>query len=469
MSAEFFNHKPIAVIGGGIAGLASAWYLQKEGIPYVVFEASDRLGGLVKTTLEDDLVVEFGPDAFITRKPHALALVKELGLEAELMTVNKLPERIYVLVNGEMQPLPKGLTLLVPTDFTAFLQSTLLSWPAKFRMLADYVIPAKKNTEDESLASFVRRRLGSEALDRLADPLLAGVYNADAEKQSMMATFGQYPKLELEHGSLIRGMRKLAKDRKAKTQQTSTSPIAPIVSLKQGMSQIISTLETKLHGDIHLNHPVQQIQQEFNSFRLDIANGKSFEASGILCACPVDVSRKLLASLAPESAEGLSQIRYEGIASMSLLFNADDIPKALDAYGLVIPPSEKRSIDGMQWSSSKWQGRSNEGKILLRVFYGGPHTRDMLTKSDDEVLDIVKKELQKILGVSSEAQKVFSHKWSNAYPQYDVGHIDLVESIMTSLPDTLALAGHAYAGVGLPDTIKTAKAASDKLAATFKK
>jgi len=342
-------------------------------------------------------------------------------------------------------------------------------------MLADYFIPAKKNNDDESLASFVRRRLGPEALDKLADPLLAGVYNADAEKQSMLATFGQYPKIEQEHGSLIRGMRKLAKQRKVKTQETSIeskkAPIAPIVSLKHGMSgmsQIISSLESQLSGDLKLNHQVQEIVEDGEDFKLTVQSCELFEASGIIFACPVDVSRKLIADIAPRAAEGLRQIRYEGIASMSLLYKQDEIPKALDAYGLVIPPSEKRNIDGMQWSSSKWQGRSPEGQVLIRVFYGGPHTRDMLTKLNDDVLEIVKSELVDILDITAEPQKVFSHKWNNAYPQYDVGHIDLVESIMTALPDNIALAGHAYSGVGLPDTIKTAKAASQKLAASIK-
>ncbi len=460
--------KPVAIIGGGIAGLASAWYLQQENIPYVVFEASDRLGGLVHTITQDKLVMEFGPDAFITRKPHALTLVKELGLEDELVTVNKLPERIYVLVNGKMQPLPKGLTLLVPTDFVAFLQSTLLSWSAKFRMLAEYFIPAKRDSSDESLANFVRRRLGAEALDRLADPLLAGVYNADAEKQSMLATFGQYPKIEKEHGSLIRGMRKLAKLNKEKAKQANKVAIAPLVSLKQGMAQLISSLEAKLSGDIKLQHEVKQVVISDQGYALSFQNGEACEVPGIIFACPVDVSRKLLSGIAPKATKGLQQMRYEGIASMSLLYNINDIPRELDAYGLVIPPSERRSIDGMQWSSSKWQARCPEGQILLRVFYGGPHTRDMLQKAEHEVIEVVKAEVQDILGIVAEPLKVFSHKWSNAYPQYDVGHIELVKSIMDALPDSLALAGHAYAGVGLPDTIKTAKAASAKLVATLK-
>ena len=229
MKIKVTSEQHTIIIGGGIAGLAAAWYLQSDGIDYTLLEASERFGGLIHTQHKDNCIIEFGPDAFITRKPHAMDLVHELGIEDELIPVNDTPERIYVLSDGQLVPLPDGLRLLVPTNIPAFLTSPLMSIPGKLRVLMDTLIPPNLSDEDESLANFVVRRMGQEALDKLADPLLAGVYNAEMHKQSILATFPQYRALEKKHGSLIRGM--------SESQQNVTpSNQHALVSFKNGMS-----------------------------------------------------------------------------------------------------------------------------------------------------------------------------------------------------------------------------------------
>ncbi|GAB5492683.1 MAG: protoporphyrinogen oxidase [Phototrophicaceae bacterium] len=441
------------IIGGGIAGLASAWYLQQAGIDYTLVEASNRFGGLIQSQYKDDCIVEFGPDAFITRKPWAMDLVREIGIEDDIIAVNKTPERIHVLVDGKLAPLPEGLGLLVPTNIPAFFASSLMSLQGKLRVMMDYVIPPNVSDEDESLADFVIRRMGQEALDKLADPLLAGVYNAEMDKQSILATFPQYRALEKKFGSLIRGMLETQKN-------VPKSDKPALVSFNNGMSHLVESLRGKLTGEIRNNSPVVDIQEEY---RVILEDGTALKADSLILATGAHVSSKLLESVAGESARGLQSIRYAGIGSMSLLFDETDIPIPLDAYGIVIPASAKRMIDGMQWATAKWVKRGPEGKALIRVFYGGPNTRYMLDKSESELLAIIREELRAIMGIIASPKWFLHGKWNNAYPQYDVGHIERVARIEFALPDTIALAGNAYHGVGIPDTIKTAKASAEKL------
>lgn len=463
MKIPIETEQKVIIIGGGIAGLAAAWYLQQDDVQYTLLESNDRFGGLIYTKYEQDCAVEFGPDAFITRKPWARDLVREIGLDDELIAVNDTPERIYVLADGKLALLPAGLRLLVPTDIGAFLASPLMSLPGKLRALMDMFVPPREEDSDESLADFIIRRMGQEALDKIADPLLAGVYNADMHEQSILATFPQYRALEKEHGSLIRGM--LAREEAAQARTTDTeTPAAPaLVSFKGGMSQFINTLASKLTGDVRLNCPVERIEPHKTGYRAIMQDGLIVEGDSIIVATPSNIAAKLLETVAPESAVGLSQIRHAGIGSLSLLYDADDVELPLDAYGVVIPSSAARMIDGMQWSSSKWVNRAPEGKALIRVFFGGPHTRYMLDKSDDELLAIVREEVRAILGITAKPQMTQLGKWENAYPQYDVGHIERIAAIESTLPPTIALAGKAYHGVGIPDTVRTAKNAAKKL------
>jgi oxygen-dependent protoporphyrinogen oxidase len=446
------------VVGGGIAGLSAAYYLQQQGGDYTLLEASDRFGGLVYTERVDSCLVEYGPDAFITRKPWALDLAKSLGLEDDLIPVNPTPERIYVLVNGRLVPLPDGLRLLVPTKLGPFLNSALLSPWGKLRVLLDQVISAKSDDADESLADFVRRRMGQEALERLADPLLGGVYNAEMERQSILATFPQYRQIEAKHGSLIRGMQ-------AASQSAPKSETPPLLSFKGGMGQLVDKLVQSLSGDLCLNTSVERIASENGNYRLTLADGDVLNTSHLVLATPANVSARLLADVAPDAADGLSQIRYEGVGSMSLAYHRADVPHPLDAYGVVIPARENRPIDGMQWSSSKWPGRALEDFLLIRVFFGGPHTRQMLEYDDDTLLEVVQRELRSILGIGNDPFMMSVRRWRNAYPQYDVGHIERVAAIEHAVSANIKLAGNAYHGVGLPDTIRTGKVAAESLGA----
>lgn len=449
--------RSVAVVGGGVAGLAAAYTLGQAGVPLTLIERSGRVGGLVQTVEHDGCRVEFGPDAFITRKPWALALARALGLGDAVIPVNPTRERIYVLAGGRLAPLPDGLNLLVPTKIGPFLRSPLLTPWGKLRMLADVVIPPKGDDADETLADFVRRRCGAEALDRLADPLLSGVYNAEMERQSILATFPQYRQIEARHGSLIRGMRAAAR-----TAPADTSPA--LVSFAGGMGQFIDALAAAVTGEVRLNTAVTALARDGDGWRLHLDGGETLDAGAVVLATPANVTAALLADVAPDAAAGLRGIRYEGVGSTSLAFRAADVPHPLDAYGIVVPASAGRRIDGMQWSSSKWPNRAPDGVALLRVFFGGPHTRTMLDYDDEHLLRIIRDELRAILGITAAPLHTTTGRWRAAYPQYDLGHIERVDRVFAALPDGVALAGNAYRGVGLPDTIHTAQAAAERVA-----
>ncbi|MCH8908209.1 MAG: protoporphyrinogen oxidase [Candidatus Heimdallarchaeota archaeon] len=264
-----FQKEPlVAIVGGGIAGLAAAWFLQHARISYVLLEENDYLGGLIQTSYVDGMTIEFGADGFITRKTEASDLVKQLGLQEELITLNETDERIYILSDGKLHPLPEGLQLLVPTRIWPFIKSKLLSRKGKFSVLLDIFAKSKVSADDESLASFVRRKFGDEMLKKLAEPLLAGVYNADSEKLIILATFPQYRELKEENGSLIRGMRSKTKNKKLEFNAKSQ-----LISFKGGMSTLIDGLREKLDGNIILNASVVQIQNNGDYMKVKTSSG----------------------------------------------------------------------------------------------------------------------------------------------------------------------------------------------------
>jgi len=447
------NKPNIVIVGAGLAGLSCAWYLRDAGANITVVESSDSVGGKVQSmTLETpsgDAIIETGPDGFLTRKPWAHDLATELGLDDEIIPVNDTPERIYILTKRGLQGMPDGLYLLVPTDLEAFRQSDLFTLGGKLRMAVEQYIPPKADDEDESLAEFITRRLGAEALDKLGEPLLAGVFNADPDKQSILATFPNFRKIEKQYGSLIKGMQTI--------QANTTLPTQPnLISLRGGMGQFAEHLAKQLTCDIRLNTPVRDIRRTDGHYTIAI-DGDVLDADYVIVTTQADTASHLLHHVAPATSKHLSRIRYSGIASVTLAYRREDVAHPLDAYGVVVPSSVGVEIDGIQFASSKWTHRAPDDIALIRAFFGGPQTRHMLDHDDDTALRIVKRELADMLGITGEPLNYRLLRWEQGYPQYDVGHLDLVAEIEASLPDNLYVGGNAYHGVGLPDTIHYSK------------
>lgn len=461
MSQYSKNESEVLIIGGGLAGLTSAWYLQKKNIPYTLIESSNRFGGLIESFHVDGNIIEFGPDSFITRKPWAMNLVKDLGIDDKVIFVNKTQERIYIYLKNKLIPLPQGLRLLVPTKIFPFLFSSIMSTRGKLRLLLDIVLPKKNIDIDESVENFVTRRFGKEALDNIAEPILGGVYNSQMSSQSILSTFPQFKKLEKDHRSLIRGMHKTNK------MQKNQQPYEKgFVSLKEGMGSLINTLAKRLNGNLLLDSEVTEILEN-NTVKLK--DGAELNYQYLILATQANISSKLLENINDDISNLLGQIKYESVGCVSFVFNKKDIPDNIDAHGVVVPGVSNKNIDGIQFSSYKWDDRVVKGKVLIRAFFGGPNTREVLKQNDDLISQIVLKDVREILKIEGFPLNSYSKKWINSYPQYGLNHKSLIAKIEKNLSSNIKLSGNAYHGIGMPDTINSAKRAVDEIEADIKK
>ncbi len=466
----------VVIVGGGIAGLSAAWYVQREAaragleVALTVLEASDRWGGKVLTEHVDGLadepfVVEGGPDSFMTQKPWAMELARELGLGDRLLGTNDRKRSTYVLVRGKPIPLPEGVMLIVPTRLKPFALSPLISPLGKLRMALDLFIPARRDEEDETLAEFVTRRLGAEALDKIAEPLMSGIYNADPTLQSVQATFPRFHQIEREHGSLIRGMLAARKPSAARPLGQPKSRVPMFMSLLGGTQELIDALVRGIQGDLRLGASVSSVERSQAGFSVTTAAGETLSADAVILTTPARVSAQLVAAFAPEAAAGLRAIRYLSTGAISLAYAAGQIQRPLPGFGLVIPRSERRPINAITISSTKFDHRAPAGYALLRVFFGGSRSPETMDAGDDALLDLVRNELRSILGIEDAPLFHRIFRWRGANPQYDRGHLGRITAIEAALPPGLGIAGSALRGVGLPDCIHQSHQTAERVIA----
>jgi oxygen-dependent protoporphyrinogen oxidase len=455
----------VVIVGGGIAGLSAAWYLRQQAarqrlsLRYTLLETSDRWGGKIRSERIEGVgggptVIEAGPDSFLTRKPWALSLARELGLDEHLQFLDAPGLRTYSLLRGQLVPLPAGWNLLAPAQWQPFLQSPLFSLRGKARICLEPFIPPRRDGSDESLGQFVRRRLGAEALDRAAAPLMAGVYNAPADEQSLRATFPQFAALEREYRSVIRGLR-------AARQKSAREDIPPFFSLDGGSELLVQRLLERLDGDLLLQCEVVGIVRNVDgAYDVRLRDDSQLYADAIILACPAMIAAHILRESVPDAANLLAGIGSSGIGSVYLGYRRSDIPHPLDGAGVVIPSSAGRRIDGITWVSSKWPARAPKDLALLRVFFGGPATRKTLDLDDAALLTLVRNELAAILGMQTPPlfQRIFRAR--DGYPRYTVGHLERVEAIERALPAGLHVTGASYRGVGVPDCVRQGQEAA---------
>lgn len=466
----------IVIVGGGIAGLSAAFYLQKAArasdfpARYTLVERDARLGGKIVTdsvAVPGDgsgaFIVEGGPDSFLTQKPWGVQLAHDLGLDDQLMETNEARRKVYVLVNGKRHPLPDGLMLIVPTKFGPFARSPLLSPWGKLRMALDLCIPPRRDGADETLADFVRRRLGAEALDRIAEPLLAGIHNSESERQSLLATFPRFRALEEQHGSLIRGM--LAQLRRASGSRDGQDRRSPFVTLRGGVANLVQALAAALDDRLLVGREVVAIEHEPRSahpYRVRLDHGETLPTDAVILTLPAFAAAGLVAPFQPELAAGLKKIRYVTTGTITLAYRRAEIGEPLDGFGLLIPRSERRRINACTVTSTKFDHRAPAGYVLLRVFVGGSRNPDVVDLDDPALLALVRGELRDILGIAAEPVIARIYRWPNANPQYDLGHLDHVDALEAGCPHGLYLAGSAYRGVGIPDCVRQGQEVAER-------
>jgi protoporphyrinogen/coproporphyrinogen III oxidase len=465
----------VVIIGGGITGLAAAYRLLEKSrelqtpIQLTLLESSDRLGGIVQTAERDGFLLERGPDSFISEKPAALNLVKRLGLESRLIETNSRHRRSFVVNRGRLLPVPEGFQLLAPARFWPFVKSGIFSPAGKARMALELLVPRRAaNGADESLANFVRRRFGREALERMAQPMVGGIYTADPEKLSLQATMPRFLDMEREHGSLIRALRKQNSD--TANRETSGARYSLFLSFDRGMQVLTDELSKQISGpqvSLRLNTAVNSIVREPNerTWKVTTADGETFVAEAVCLALPAYTSAQVLREVDSELAAELNAILYASSATINLAYRREDIPHALDGFGFVVPAIEGRSLIACSFSSVKFAGRAPADHVLLRAFVGGALQPEALKQTDDELLAGVRNDLRELIGVSNEPLFAEVARWERSMPQYHLGHLERVKRIdegLASLPG-LTLAGNGFTGLGISDCIRTGEAAAEQI------
>lgn len=449
----------ILVAGGGISGLSAALELQDQGAAVTLVEAGSRFGGPLHTEIIDGCQVDTGPDSFLSSKPDGIKLIERLGLQDRVINTRPDGGGTFILRKGRLVPLPEGITLLVPTQFKAVATTPLLTPLGKLRLLMDYVIPAKKSGGDESVGDFVKRRMGRQAFEQLAEPLLSGIYAGDASKLSVQSTFPRLMDVERQYGGIIKGA--IAQRKAARQRTGSPAPrYSPFVSLQGGLGELIDRLLVELEpSDIRRETALSAIEPENNGYRVTLSDGSNLFVDGVILATPAPATANLVEPLIPDLATTLREIPYVSSATVSMAFRQAEIEGRQGGRGFVIPRVEGRKLTAVTWSSNKFAGRVPEGIALLRGFVGRAGQEETAFLPEDELIDLVRSELARITGITAEPIMAKSFRWHNALPQYNIGHKDRLERIERVLTDhpRLAVTGSAYRGVGIPDCIGNAR------------
>lgn len=470
--------KRVVIIGGGISGLSTAYNLEKlleqseDALSYILFEKRKRLGGNIITEEEKGFVVEGGPDCFISEKPWALALCKELGLKDEIICTNDERRKTFVLWKGKLHELPEGVILMVPTKMVPILWSTLISFPGKIRMGLEYFMPKRKSNEDESLGSFVRRRLGKEALTKIAEPLIAGIHAGDPETMSIKSSFPRFVELEQKYGSLIKGMLARMVEAKKWKKKSTEEKTTMFMTLKGGVATLTKTIASSLPiGSTVQGKEIAGIVQN------DVSGGNpsytisfdgdrdTIEADAVIIATPAYAAANLLKEMDPPLSDQLMDIPYASTATVSIAYKKEDVSHPLNGFGFVVPKVENRRIMAATWTSVKFSYRAPEDSILIRCFVGGALNEELVSLSDEEMIKMVKEELKDIMGIDAKPTLSRVFRFHKAMPQYTIGHEDKVTRIeqMVDGHDGLFLTGSAYRGIGISDCVHNGEITAKKV------
>ena len=460
------------IVGGGIAGLATAYELSRRGVSFVLLERAARAGGVILSEEIDGFVIDGGPDALLIQKPDGIKLCEELGLGDRLVST-KPPRLAYIQRGGQLHALPAASVLGIPTRVGPFVSTRLFSWLGKLRMAAELFVPARRDEGDESIGSFMTRRFGREATTYLAEPLLAGIHAGDVDRLSIRALFPRFVEAERTHGSLLKAFR---------SNPNPASPANPesqipnpgkgngaFKSLAGGLSELIRALVSVLpSGSICLNSTVSRIteQREHGSFRVERASGDAIAARAVVIATPAYATSSLTRELDGEISGIFSEIRYASAATIVLAFPRRAVAHPLNGSGFVVPRVENTGIMAASWLSSKWPDRAPDDKVLLRTFVGGARDPKALEESDAELMSRSMRALRPLLGITGEPLLSRVYRWDRANAQHEVGHLDRVAAIERALTHHpgLFVTGSGFRGTGIPDCVADGRATGKQLA-----
>ena len=464
--AQTWDSFDVAIVGGGIAGLSVAYRLICDApwLRVALFEATDRIGGKVLTerveTEHGSFIVEAGPDAYLAQKPWARDLAIELGLGDEIIPINRSAFPVQLMKQGTLHDLPDGIRLIAPTKAIPFARSTLLGPLEKLRAAGDLVKPSHSGSPDESLSSFVRRRLGTGVLDWIAEPLVTGIYNADPQHLSVAATFPQFLELEARHRSVIRGLR-------ANRVQTG-KPAPPLFeSFRVGTATLVDALARRTQ---HISRTACRVsglsRTAAGMYSVEFLDGNPVTAKWVVLAAPAEAAARIIRGTAPDASRQLSTLRTETAGTISMAFRKNEIHRPMKGYGLVIPAREGAEFNAMTIASEKFPGRAPESWTLLRLFFGGYRSPSTIILDEPDLIKSAISLLSKVMGIDAKPLFTRVTRWPAGSPQYDVGHLDRIKSVRASLPPNVSIIGSPYDGVGLPDITRSATDCAKQLVAS---
>ena len=450
----------------------------KADFEVVVVEGRERVGGNIRTEKTDGFLIEGGPDCFISEKPWAMALCNRIGLGDDLLATNSRFQKTFVLSRARLHELPEGVILMIPTKMVPLVFSSLISIPGKIRMALEYFVPRRRATTEESLGDFVRRRLGKEVLEKIAEPLIAGIHAGDPETMSVSSSFPKFVEMEQEHGSLIKGMLKRMASMKGSGSKGMSSSgakrVTMFMTLKGGLTDLVGELTGRLTGTNHTRImtgvKVTGLSKEGSGYKVgfednaEAANGSAITADAVIVAAPAHAASAILSGFDPELSEKLTTIPYASTATISVAFKRAEITHPLNGFGFVVPGVEGRRIMAATWTSVKFDHRAPSGSVLIRCFVGGARNTALINSTDEELVNIVREELRDIMGI--EAVPVLSrvYRFINSMPQYTIGHAGRVEWITerTATYPGLYLTGSAYHGIGIADSVRYGEVVAKK-------
>jgi oxygen-dependent protoporphyrinogen oxidase len=450
----------VAIIGGGISGLSTAYYLSKAGLSCTLIEARPRLGGVIQTERIEDCVVEAGPDSFLSAKPQAMDLIRELGLEGEVIGSNDHQRKTFIRRKGRMVELPDGVQMLVPTKILPMATTPLVGWRTKVRMALEWFRrPYAGPDRDRSVAEFVADHYGQETVDYLAEPLLAGIYGGDPAQLSISSVLGRFVELERKYGSLTRGV--LAERPHAKG-----TPAPLFRTLRGGLGSLVTAI-TKALGDRtrFLHRPVEALERVGAGLRLRVV-GHWLDADHVVLACEAHQAARLIGSVDERLAELLGSVAYSSSMTVALGFRRDAVREQMHGFGFLVPKRERRKLLACTWVGNKFPHRVPDSLAVLRCFLGGVGGESALEESDEAITGAIREELRDLAGVAAEPVFSKTFRWPRSMAQYTVGHgkrIQELERRLESIPGVY-LAGNAYHGIGVPDCIRMGKLAATRIA-----
>jgi protoporphyrinogen/coproporphyrinogen III oxidase len=447
-------NKKVVIIGGGITGLTAAYYLKQEQnknnlpIDILLIEASPKLGGKIQTVRKNGFVIERGPDSFLERKRSAYRLAENLGIQSQI--VNNTAGKAYVLVNNQLHGMPEGSNMGIPTQIKPFIFSGLFSPVGKLRASLDFVLPKTHVDGDISLGKFFRRRLGNEVVENLIEPLLSGIYSGDIDEMSLMATFPQFFQIEQKHQSIVLGMKKEMPVKKSKGPRKGI-----FQTVRTGLETIVERIEEELDQDEVLKGvQVVKVDKLSNKYEITLSDGSFIEADSIIAT----VSHRFIPEIFKNKSvfEPLRKVPSTSVANVALAFPESAIKKDIDGTGFVVSRNSDYNITACTWTHKKWPHACPKGKILLRCYVGRPDQKEIVDKTDEELVKIVLEDLSKTMDITEEPEFYVVSRWKEAMPQYTVNHRERTSNMEKYLQEEMpgvSIIGCSFYGSGLPDCI----------------